>query len=71
VQKHFIPVWFFIGLLLSLYGALILGRGVYELLVPPSNTIAMANLHIDIWWGAGMLLFGLIYVVCFRPKHGT
>jgi hypothetical protein len=71
VQKHFIPVWFFIGLLLSLYGALILGRGVYELFVPPARTVAMAHLHIDIWWGAGMLLFGLIYVICFRPKHGT
>jgi hypothetical protein len=71
VQKHFIPVWFFIGLLLSLYGALILGRGVYELFVPPVNTVAMSHLHIDIWWGAGMLLFGLIYVICFRPKHGT
>jgi hypothetical protein len=68
LEKHFIPVWFFIGLLLSIYGALILARGVYGWMVPPSPTIAMAHLHIDIWWGAGMLLFGLFYVICFRPK---
>ena len=68
MEKHFIPVWFFIGLLLSIYGALILARGVYELFIPGSNTVAMAHLHIDIWWGAGMLLFGLVYVICFRPK---
>jgi hypothetical protein len=73
-RKHFIPIWFFIGLLLSVYGILILGSGVYELVSPPAAVIQagierniMANLHAAIWWGALLLVLGLVYVVNFRP----
>jgi hypothetical protein len=69
VEKHFIPIWFFIGALLTLYGVLILWSGICELFVPLSNPVAMSHLHIGIWWGSGMLLLGLAYVVRFRPKH--
>jgi hypothetical protein len=69
VEKHSISVWFFIGLLLAIYGVLILASGVYELLVPFSNRVAMAHLHIGIWWGAGILLFGLAYLIRFRPSR--
>ena len=67
--KHFIPIWFFIGSLLTIYGVLILGSGIYGLFVPPSNPVVMSHLHIEIWWGSGMLLLGLAYVVRFRPKR--
>jgi len=69
VGKHFIPIWFFIGSLLTIYGALILGSGIYGLFVPPSNPVVMSHLHIEIWWGSGMLLLGLAYVVRFRPNR--
>lgn len=67
--KHFIPIWFFIGSLLTIYGVLILGSGIYGLFVPPSNPVVMSHLHIEIWWGSGMLLLGLAYVVRFRPNR--
>jgi len=69
VGKQFIPIWFFIGSLLTVYGVLILGSGIYGLLVPSRNPVAMAHLHIDIWWGSGMLLLGLAYVIRFRPSR--
>lgn len=69
MEKHSISVWFFIGTLLATYGVLILGSGIYGLFVPPDHTVAMSYLHIDIWWGSGMLLFGAVYVVRFRPKR--
>jgi len=68
VAKHFISVWFFIGTLLTVYGFLILGAGIYGLFFPPSHLVAMSQLHIGIWWGAGILLLGLTYVFCFRPR---
>ena len=71
MEKHSISVWFFIGLLLTIYGLLVLVSGVYELWVPPSTQIAMAHLHIGIWWGAGMLIFGLVYLIRFRPKRNA
>jgi len=69
MEKHIVPVWFFIGLLLAIYGVLILGSGIYEVFVPLNRELAMGYLHIGIWWGAGMLLFGLVYVIRFRPNR--
>jgi hypothetical protein len=73
-RKHFISIWFFIGVLLTIYGVLILGSGVYELISPPAVEIEsgierniMASLHAAIWWGALLLVLGLVYVVNFRP----
>ena len=72
-HKHFISIWFFIGLLLTVYGVLILGSGLYELSSPPAGGQAgiesnvMANLHAAIWWGVLLLAMGLIYVFGFRP----
>jgi hypothetical protein len=65
--KGFISIWFFIGALLSVYGLLVLGSGLYELVSPPPQPVVLANLHSAIWWGALMLGLGLLYVVKFRP----
>ena len=67
IGKHFISIWFFIGLLLSVYGVLILGTGLYELLTHASLNVVMAQVHVNIWWGAGMSLLGLIYLFNFWP----
>lgn len=73
-HKHFISIWFFIGLLLSVYGVLIFGSGIYELISPPAveaqgpiERNVMANLHAAIWWGALLFVLGLVYVTNFRP----
>ena len=66
-KKHFIPIWFFIGLLLLVYGSLILGAGIWEAFIPPEHPVVLANLHAAIWWGALMLVLGSVYVVKFRP----
>ncbi len=69
-HKHFISIWFFIGLLLTVYGLLILGAGVYNLFQPPARDIAMGHLHAGVWWGALLLVLGVFYVVHFRPRKG-
>lgn len=69
-MKHFISIWFFIGALLAVYGALILSTGIYSLVVPAQNPVVLARLHIEIWWGAGMLILGLVYVTRFWPNAG-
>ncbi len=62
-----ISVWFFIGVLLTIYGVLILGTGLYELNSPPP--VVLAQLHTPIWWGALLLILGGIYVYLFNPKR--
>ncbi|MGD0629028.1 MAG: hypothetical protein ABR987_06740 [Terracidiphilus sp.] len=59
-----ISIWFFIGVLLTVYGALILGYGLYELTLPQ---MAVANYHASVWWGAVLLAVGLFYGLRFRP----
>ena len=59
-----ISIWFFIGVLLTVYGALILGYGLYELTLPQ---MAVANYHASVWWGAVLIAVGLFYGLRFRP----
>lgn len=55
-------------MLLAIYGAMILGNGVYEWIsgiYPPG--VQLANLHMSVWWGGLLAALGLIYLVKFRP----
>jgi hypothetical protein len=65
-----VSIWFFIGISLAVNGALILAAGIYELVKPPANPgVVLYNLHANVWWGAVLLLFGLIYCVKFVPSR--
>ena len=64
----FISIWFFIGVLLTAYGIVITATGLYELVSPPANPPVLANLHASIWWGAILLIIGLIYFIRFLPR---
>ena len=65
-----ISIWFFIGVLLTIYGTMILGYGISELVTGQTANVILANLHAPIWWGGLMLALGLFYGVRFRP-HGN
>lgn len=65
--RHFISIWFFIGVLLLIYGVIILGFGLYGLTSPPEREVVMANLHTELWWGALLIVLGAVYSYYFRP----
>lgn len=69
-QEKQVPIWFFIGTLLSVYGVIIAGAGVYGWMHPPEKKVALWDLHADVWWGALLCLFGLVYVLRFWPRQG-
>lgn len=62
-------LWFFIGLLLDIYGVLILGVSLRDLSAPPQRQVVLANLHAGIWWGALLIVLGLIYTFVFAPNR--
>ena len=68
-HKQTIPIWFFIGLQLTVYGALILGSGLYDLLAGIRRDTVLAELHVGVWWGAALLLMGLLYSYLFYPAR--
>jgi hypothetical protein len=69
MARHLVSIWFFIGILLDIYGILILGSGIYDLIHPSAYLVKMANLHAGIWWGALLLVLGLIYTIKFAPRR--
>lgn len=64
-----ISIWFFIGVLLTVYGALITGYGVVEMTTGQVAHVVLANLHAPLWWGGSLLVLGLFYAIKFRPGH--
>jgi hypothetical protein len=69
MKEHGLPIWFFIGALLLVYGVLILGAGIAGLFHPPH--VVLAELHVGIWWGALLIVIGVFYVWTFRPGRGA
>lgn len=62
-----ISIWFFIGVLLTVYGVMILSYGLWELTTGNIANVVLARLHAPVWWGAVMLVLGLFYGIRFRP----
>jgi hypothetical protein len=63
-----ISIWFFIGISLLVNGALIVAAGVWQIFYPPLNPVVLSKLHANLWWGAVLLVVGIIYSVRFAPK---
>ena len=68
-KHHIIPVWFFVGLLLLIYGVMILASGLAEWSQP--SDVVLAQLHAPVWWGALLVVLGIIYCAKFRPGRSN
>lgn len=66
-KDSLIPVWFFVGLLIGLYGLLICASGLFEW-PHPANTV-LAELHAPVWWGGLLMVTGAAYAIAFRPRR--
>jgi len=68
-KHHIIPVWFFVGVLLLIYGVIIFATGLAEWSHPPDTVLA--ELHAPVWWGGVLIALGSIYCLGFRPNKST
>ena len=57
------PIWYFVGLILSVIGLIILLTGIYMLILPAQSKPVLGELHPDIWWGAIMVIVGVIFIL--------
>jgi hypothetical protein len=63
-----IAIWFFIGILLVIYGGMICGYGIYEAATGTyAPGVQLTQLHTPIWWGGFLALVGVFYLVRYRP----
>ena len=64
-----IPIWFFVGGLLLVYGIIIAFEGVLHIFAPPANKdLALQGLHADLWWGTILILLGGFYTWHYFPR---
>jgi hypothetical protein len=71
-KREQLPVWFFVGAVLLVYGAIIALVGVYNLFPRHVNPdLAMQWLHADLWWGVVLTSLGGFYAARYCPwrKH--
>jgi FtsH-binding integral membrane protein len=66
-RSHMLPVWFFIGLLLTMYGVIILIASIVDW-SKPSQTI-LSQYHPGLWGGIVLLLVGGLYLLRYRPRR--
>ncbi|NWF88901.1 MAG: hypothetical protein HXY50_05490 [Ignavibacteriaceae bacterium] len=57
------PIWYFVGLILLVIGGILLLTGLYMFLFHSESKSVLSSLHPNIWWGATMLVVGLIFIV--------
>jgi heme/copper-type cytochrome/quinol oxidase subunit 2 len=69
VTNSRVSIWFFIGVLLTVYGVLITGAGLYGLVHPPA--VKLAWLHAGLWWGMLLVVIGGVYTYAFFPARRT
>jgi hypothetical protein len=64
-----LSIWFFVGISLAVNGLLIFAAGIYALASPPTNRVVLYDLHADVWWGALLLILGVVYSLRFSPAR--
>ena len=57
------PIWYFVGLILFIMGLILFITGLITLSSPPESKSMLYDLHPNIWWGAVMVIVGLIYIM--------
>jgi FtsH-binding integral membrane protein len=68
-RHHMLPVWFFIGLLLTIYGVIILIASIVDWSEP--SRAVLSQYHPGVWGGIILLLIGSFYVLKFRPRRAS
>lgn len=64
-EHKLISIWAWVGLVLTVYGFIITGCGVYYMASPETVT-ATAHLNPSLWWGAIMLVSGVVFLAAGR-----
>jgi FtsH-binding integral membrane protein len=67
--KEMKPIWYFVGLMLSAMGVVVLIAGIANYLSPPARETVLFRLHPELWWGMVMIVVGLVFFFMNRkPK---
>jgi uncharacterized membrane protein YdbT with pleckstrin-like domain len=63
------PIWYFVGLMLTLMGLVIEISGLYRYFSAEHTKTVLENLHPEIWWGAIIIIAGVILLLANRKAR--
>lgn len=63
------PIWFFVGLILTVYGVLVVAAGAVT--EHPAHIVRVTELAPGIWWGGLMTAGGLAFLVAGLKGRGS
>lgn len=69
-QGKMISIWTWVGLVLTSYGVLVSGTGIYSIHSP--QLTVLGGLHPRIWWGGIMVIAGVLFLAILgrqRPAN--
>ena len=66
-RQHMLPVWFFIGILLTAYGVIIFITSLIDW--PHPSAAILSRYHPSFWGGILLLAIGGVYVFHFWPRQ--
>ena len=66
-----LSIWFFVGLMLTVFGSLVVFTGINYVFHPQNQTpVVQVHQHVwwglqnpNLWWGAIMLIAGLLFLI--------
>lgn len=65
-----ISVWSWVGVILTVYGVMISGMGLYYAFSPQPGTV-LSHLNPNLWWGGVILGAGLLFSMTGRSREGA
>ena len=64
--KQMKPIWYFVGLMLAAMGAVVLVSGLIDYSSARTAKTVLSELHPAIWWGAIMIVAGIVLFLANR-----
>jgi hypothetical protein len=64
--KKMKPIWYFVGLMLSAMGLVVLVSGIVNYSDTQVAKTVLAELHPALWWGIVMIVAGAIFLLANR-----
>jgi hypothetical protein len=61
-------IWFFVGVMLTVLGFIVFSMGIYYIFNPETHT-RLASLNPSLWWGAIILVAGLLFLIPSWMEH--
>ena len=67
-QPRMKSIWYVVGMMLLIIGALVVLSGVLNLISPPAHPKVLHELHAELWWGGIIFVCGGILFLTQRKR---